>query len=241
MLGFPDQALTHSERSLRIGRETVQANSQANAYVWAAIHHQFRRESEKVRELAEALGALATEQGLRFWIAVAAIQHGWAIADQGRFDEGIEKMHSGIAGFRSTGARLMLTFNLGLMAEQYGKVARPQEGLSVLNEAFALPGNEERFWDAELYRLKGDLLLMDGAAAADVEQCFHHSIAIAKHQKARLLELRAVTSLSRLLATQNKRDQAHSLLSGVLVTLTEGFETIDVREATSLLEELAGD
>jgi tetratricopeptide (TPR) repeat protein len=239
LLGYPDQALMHSEKSLRLGRETPQANSQANAFVWAAIQHQFRRENEKVRELAEALASLATEQGLRFWLAGASIQHGWAIADQGRFDEGIEKMRRGIAGFRSAGAEILLTFNLGLMAELYGKIGRPREGLMTLNEAFTLPGNEETFWQAELYRLKGELLLMQDGAAAEVEECFDRSISIVQQQKARSLELRAAMSMSRLWTKQGKPAEAHALLSATLASFTEGFETADLREARALLEDLA--
>ncbi len=126
------------------------------------------------------------------------------------------------------------------MAEALGQVGQAEDGLDLLDEALAfIDKTSERFWEAEVYRLKGELLLMRSAknrAAADA--AFNQAIAIARRQEAKVLELRATTSLARLWGERNKRAQAQTLLAPVYGWFTEGFDTADLKEAKVLLDEL---
>ena len=129
---------------------------------------------------------------------------------------------------------------LVLLAEAYGKVGQIEKGLSVLAEALTMVNkNGERWWEAELYRLKGELLL---ALATDnrleAETCFHQALHVAHHQQAKSLELRAAMSLARLWQRQDKHVEAQQLLTEVYGWFTEGFDTVDLQEAKALLEEL---
>ena len=122
--------------------------------------HQFRREGQAVQGRAEALIALSTEQGFPHWLASGTILRGWALAVQGQGEEGIAQMRQGLDAFRATGAELSQSYFLALLAEAYGKVGQAEEGLTVLAEALAtVEKTGERFYEAELYRLNGELTL----------------------------------------------------------------------------------
>src|SRR5262249_3859732 len=130
---------------------------------------------------------------------------------------------------------------LGLLAEALSRARRADEGLGVVAEALAeVTRTGERFYEAELYRLKGELLLMrdlpDGSAA---ETCFHQAIAVARLQSAKSWELRAVLSLSRLYHKQGKKEEARRMLAEIYGWFTEGFDTEDLREAKALLQEVS--
>jgi predicted ATPase len=158
---------------------------------------------------------------------------------QGEVAEGIEAMRRGIDAFRFTGAEIHLTYHLCLLAEAYGKAGQPGEGLAVLAGAQALvEKNEERFWEADLYRLKGELLRNAGGAASGVEACFHQAIETAHRQQAKSLELRAAMSLARLWQQQGKTAEARQVLAGIYGWFTEGFDTADLQEAKAMLSEL---
>ena len=240
LLGYPDVALRHSQEALRLGREVSHANSQGYALYCAGMLHQFRGESQPVHELAESLIALATEQGLAMWLGAGMTRRGWMMVQQGRSSEGIEEMRRGIDAAQSVRAQLYRPFNLCLLAEAWGKAGRPAEGLAVLADVQALiEESEERYWEAELHRLRGELLLMQGAPLSEVEQCFHRAIEIARRQQAKSLELRAAMSLSRLWRQQGKRAEARDMLAEIYGWFTEGFDTADLREAKALLDELS--
>ena len=171
-------------------------------------------------------------------------------------------IRQGLATDQAVGAGIFQSYYLALLAETYKKVGQVDEGLSVLEEALAvIDTTDERFYGAELYRLKGELRLhksrvgiahqegtvaeagtVGGAhptAEADAEACFHKAIEVAQRQQAKSLELRATTSLARLWLQQGKRSEAHKLLSEIYNWFTEGFDTKDLQEAKALLEELA--
>jgi len=183
------------------------------------------------------------------------VLRGWALAEQGHGEEGIAQMRQGIAAYRHTGAELNLPCWLVLLAEAYGKIGKPEEGLSTLAEAVALvEKNEERYYEAELYRLKGQLTLqqfnVQGSKfkvttpqpqeEAEAEACFHKAIEIAQRQRAKSLELRAVMSLARLWQQQGKKKEARRMLAEIYGWFTEGFDTKDLQEAKALLEGLEG-
>jgi predicted ATPase len=219
--------------------------------------HQFRREWLAVQERAEAVIALSSEQGFALILAWGTIMRGWVLAEQGQEEEGIAQMRRGLAACRATGAEVMRPNNLALLAEAYGKVGQVEEGLQVLGEALdAVDKSGERFCEAELYRLRGELMLAQSKVQSlkskvtdprsltpdpqtEAEACFHKAIEIARKQQAKSLELRAATSLARLWQQQGKEKEAHDPLAEVYGWFTEGFDTADLKDAKALLEELS--
>jgi predicted ATPase len=192
--------------------------------------------------LAKEALALSAEQGFPFWLALGNILHGWALTEQGQVREGSAQMQQGLAAYQATGAAAWRTYFLSLLVEAYGKNGRAEEGFTVLAEAFALvEKNDERCWEAELYRLKGELMLQSAEgveqSAAEVQTCFQRALEIARRQKAKSLELRAAMSLGRLWQRQNKKTEARHLLSEVYNWFTEGFDTPDLKEAKARLEQ----
>jgi predicted ATPase len=240
-LGYPDQALQRIHEALTLGQELAHPHSLAIALHFAAQLHQLRREGQAARERAELEIARAGEQGSAQWLARGTILRGWALAWQGQGAEGLAQMCQGLSACRATGTEMNRTYFLALLAEGYRGTAEVQEGLSVLAEALAAAHNRgERYCEAELHRLKGELLLVQSTDQhAEAEACFHQALAIARRQQARSLELRAAMSLGRLWQQQGKRMEAHALLAPIYGWFTEGFDTADLQEARALLEALA--
>jgi tetratricopeptide (TPR) repeat protein/energy-coupling factor transporter ATP-binding protein EcfA2 len=239
LLGHPDRALRHAEESLRLGRDVPQYNSRANALVWAGIHFQFRRDPARLKEVATELVTLASEQGLKFWLAVGAYQLGAALVSEGQADAGLEKMRTGIAGYRAAGANVLQTFNLCALAAAYGEAARPDDGLSALDEAVTLiSAHGERFWEAECCRLRGELMLMRGDDGRAAQFHLEQAMTIAQAQGAKSLELRSAVSLGREWKRQGLRAEARELLAPVYGSFAEGLDTADLRDARQLLAAL---
>ncbi|MEK7715558.1 MAG: hypothetical protein AAB387_08925, partial [candidate division NC10 bacterium] len=169
------------------------------------------------------------------------ILRGWALVEEGLATEGIAEMRDGLGVYRSTGTRWMEPYFLALLAEAYGTAGQPQEGLRVMAEALDVMGEtRECAWEAELHRIEGELLLESGSphARQDAEERFRRAIDTARQQEARSWELRAAMSLGRLWQGQGKRDAARQLLTQVYDWFTEGFDTVDVRAANTMLREL---
>jgi predicted ATPase len=245
-LGYPDQALRKIHEALALAQELSHPYSQAYALAHAAQLHQARREGSQTQERAEATITVSTEQGFPYWLTWGTIMRGWALVGQGQREEGIAQIHQGLAADRATGAELARPYHLALLAEAYGKGGQVEEGVHELVEALAIVDKAgERLWEAELYRLKGQLTLaqsrVQGLASSvqkDAEACFQKAIEVACQQSAKSLELRAVMSLSRLWQQQGKLEEARKLLAEIYDWFTEGFDTVDLQEAKGLLEEL---
>jgi TOMM system kinase/cyclase fusion protein len=240
-LGYPDQALSSSHDALTLAQGSAHPHILANALGYAVRSHQLRRDVQATRACAEAEMGLAREHGFVFLLAEATFFRGWALAVQGQEEEGIAQMRQGLAAWRATGAKIGRTSYLALLAEAHEKVGQAEEGLSALAEALALVDHSgERWWEAELYRLKGELLLqLSSDNQAEAEACCHQSLDIARQQQAKSWELRAATSLARLWQQQGKRQEAHDLLASVYHWFTEGFDTADLRDAKALLDALS--
>jgi predicted ATPase len=240
LLGYPDQALESISEALTLARELVHPYSLAYALMWAAVVHQFRRERRAAQERAEELLALAREQGFAHWLAAGTIWQGWGLSEQGQGTEGIAQIHQGVAGWRACGVELWRPYFLALLAEAYGNGGQAEEGLHVLGEALAaVEKTGERFYEAELYGLKGELLLRRVVPdEQQAETSFYQALDIARSQQAKSLELRAALRLSRLWQQQGKCAAAYELLAEVYNWFTEGFDTADLQEAKALLEEL---
>jgi predicted ATPase len=260
LLGYPDQALKRSQQALTIAQQQPHPFSLAYALCFSAECHRLRREEQTTQERAEAAIRLSVEQGFPLWRAGATIYKGWALAEQGQYKEGISLMREGIATWQATGAEVARPAWLAQLAEGYGQAGQVAEGLSTITEGLnATNTREERWWEAELYRLQGELMLQQESQNAKVktrkskvpkhkaqsrgpqseaEACFLKAIAIAQRQQAKSLELRATVSLARLWQRQEKLAEARQVLSKVYNWFTEGFDTTDLREAKALLDEL---
>jgi predicted ATPase len=213
----------------------------AHAQLFISMLHHFRREGPESRELAEALVVLAAGQGLPTYWAVGSALRGWALAEEGHAEEGIAQIRQGLAAW-ATSARFFWRINcLPLLATAYGRGGKAQEGLAVLAEVLRMV--EEggfRFYQPEMYRLQGELLLANTPAEqAAAESCFHQAIASARRQSAKSWELRAIMSLSRLYQQQGKTEEARQMLAEIYSWFTEGFDTVDLWEAKALLQEVS--
>jgi predicted ATPase/DNA-binding winged helix-turn-helix (wHTH) protein len=239
-LGQPDQALERIEDVIALARELSEPHGLAHAYFFAAVLHQLRREDRMALECADAAIAVSVEHGLALYQAMATVTRGWALIGQGRLEEAIGQIRQGLDAHQATGTELLRPHFLGLLAEALGTARQAEEGLRVLEEALAMADRTgDRYYQAELYRLKGELLLMRSSAGSSVmavEDCFHQSIEIARQQKAKSLELRAVISLARLRQSQGRQEEALRLLVPIHDEFTEGFDTSDLREAQELRE-----
>jgi predicted ATPase len=241
MLGYPDQALTRGHELLTYAQELSHPYSLSRALLHAAMLHRLRREWSIAQERTEAALAITTEQGLEQSIGMLTLDRGAVLAAQGQGEAGIAQMHQGLAAIRATGQRLSLSAHLARLAEACGHSGQAEEGLRLLAEALVHVDHAgERYYEAEVYRLKGELLRRQ--AVPDVPQaeaCFQQVLTIARRQQARFWELRAATSLARLWRQQGKRIEAYDLLAPVYGWFTEGFDTADLQDAKALLEELA--
>jgi predicted ATPase len=242
-LGYPDQALARNQEAVTLAQQVAHPFSLSLAWCWTAVFHQHCREKRCTQEHAEALIRLATDQGFPYWMAFGSMLRGWALAQQGRPKEGIEQMHQSLTAWRATGAETIRPYWLAILAEAYGTLGEPGAGLTALAEALTLVDSTgERLYEAELYRLKGALLLQQSLDnQAEAESCFAQAIAIAQNQQAKSLELRAATTLARLWQQQGKRQEAHDLLAPIYNWFTEGFDTADLKDAKALLEELGAE
>ena len=241
MLGYPDQALEKIRDSLTLAEKLRHPYSLVAALNWSALFHQFRNERQIVRHQVDRVIAIASENGFAQRLAWGAILRGWALTESGQAAEGLEQIHRGLAASRATGQEGWRPYNLALLAEAYGASGHDDDALRTMNEALALvEATEERFWEAELHRLKGAFLLwpplLDARQAA---ACFQRALDTARRQQARSLELRAAMSLARLWQSQGKRQAAYDLLAPVYAWFTEGFNTADLRNARMLLDQLS--
>ena len=241
LLGYPEQALARLHEALALAHELPHPYSLAHARCWAAYVYQFRWDVPAVHEQAEAAVALSIEQGFPFWAAAGTILRGWALAMQGQGEAGMAQVRQGIAAYRATGAPLLVPYYCTLLADVSAHLGHPEDGLQALAEAHTLvEQHEERWWEAEVCRLRGVLLLRQpGTSQAEAEAWLQRALDVARRQEAKSLELRAAMSLSRLWQQQGKRAEARALLAPIYGWFTEGFDTADLQEARALLEALA--
>jgi predicted ATPase len=244
--------------AVTLARESSDPQGLAQALFFAAVVHQLRREKERAQENAEAAIAVCRERGLVLYQAMATASRGWALVMQDQYEEGVEQLGAGLTDHRLTGAEVLLPHFLGLLAEAFGKTHQVVQGLRIVDEALGVvQRNGDVYYEAELFRLKGELLLAQTTdksrtktrskakinrrpAVAEAETYFQNSISIAREQKAKSWELRSATSLARLYQQENKLEEARNVLAQVYHSFTEGFDTTDLREAKALLNTLDG-
>jgi predicted ATPase len=241
-LGYPAQALARVHEALTLAHALSHPFSLAFARCFAAFVAQFCRDVPAVQAHAEATVALSTEQGFTQWAVQGMILRRWALAMQGQGEEEIAQVRQGIAAYRATGAVVFVPYFYTRLAEVSAHLDHVEDGLQALVEAHILvEQQEERWWEAEVYRLRGVLLLKHSVTPqAEAETWLRQALDVARRQEAKSLELRAAMSLARLWQQQGKRAEAYALLAPVYGWFTEGFDTADLQEAKVWLEELGG-
>jgi predicted ATPase len=238
-LGYPDQALKRLNEALTLAQALSHPQSLAWTAAFVGVLRQYRREARAAQEAADGAMELSAERGFTDFLARAAALRGWAMAEQGRNEQGIALIQEGLAGARATGSELYRPY---FQAEACLEAGRLDDGLSALTEALAAADEHEiRHYEAEMHRLKGELLLRrDDSNAIESQRCFERAIEIARRQSGKSFELRATTSLARLLDKRGRREEARAMLAEIYGWFTEGFDTRDLREAKALLDALAG-
>jgi len=238
-LGYPDQALKRSQETLELGRKLAHPFSLADAICYAGcLFHSMRRDAEELAKEAEALMQTADKGSVAGWLPIGMRFHDEALVLQGKIEANTELIHKGIAGMRSEEIAIYFSGTFATLAEKQLESGLLDDARVNLDEAFAfVDETEERYWEAELFRLKGEFILQDGQISG-AEACLLRAIDIAQKQSAKSLELRAAMSLSQLWGNHGKRAKAKKLLEEVYNWFTEGFDTPDLIEAKTLLEEL---
>lgn len=238
-LGYPDQALKRSQEALTLAKELDHPYSLADVLCYAGcLFNAMRRDAESYYEYAEELKRLASDK-VQGWLMEGIWRRGDALAMLGHLEDGIAQMRAGLALQQSQVERCYRSACLCSLAEAQAKAGRPEEGLSTLAEAFAfVEETDERNWEAELYRLQGELMLAQGDEA-EAEASLLKAIEVARRQQAKSWELRAVMTLSRLWQRQGKEAEAQHILAKIYNWFTEGFDTVDLKEAKVLLGSLS--
>ena len=241
LLGYPGQATTSSLAALTLAQQLAHPLSLRLALYWAAVLHHLRREAPLTQARAEDAMTIATDQRLPQQYAETAPLRGWALGVCEQGEEGRAQIQQGLAAAQAIGASGLRPYHLSLLAEVFAKARQATEGLEALAEAISTISNSRaHWWKAELYRLKGELLLLHSTAQPEeAEACFQQALDIARRQQAKSLELRAAVSLARLWRRQGKATAARDLLAPIYGWFTEGFDTADLLEANTLLRELS--
>jgi class 3 adenylate cyclase/predicted ATPase len=240
-LGYPDEALKKCQEALDFAGSLSHPLTVATATFFSAWLHCSRRDASATQAQAEANVNLSTEHGFPFFRTLGTALLGWALCHQGQTGKGIEQLLEGLSSYRATGGRQWLPCGYAQLAEACWKGGQIEDGLSATDEALALVEKTgERWWETEIYRLKGHLLLVQSPDhEAEAEKYFRQAIEIARERKTKSLELKAAMSLSRLLHDQGTREAARDALAEVYGWFTEGFDTPYLEEAKALLEELS--
>ena len=240
-LGYPDQALGKAYEAIALAQQLPHPPSQAFALDCAVECHLFRREGATALELNEEALRVAQEQESVMYVGMATALQGRTLVELGQADEGTEHMRRASDILRSIGMAMVPKVWLAAsQVEGYLKAGRIEEGLSLAEEALNdVAATGFHFLEAELYRLKGELLLRQSREHPQAGACFQTALGVARDQKAKSLELRAATSLARLWQRQGKQTEARALLAPVYDWFTEGFDTADLKDAKALLDQLS--
>jgi predicted ATPase len=237
-LGCPDQALAQSKAAIAEARTLAHAPSLAVTLALGAILLSLVGDLAALDEWSDQLVAVTTEQGFPVWHSLGIIYRGWVKVNNGEVAEGMSLLGSGSEAYRATGAETMVPHHFALLARACAIAGQVDEAVTLLDDALRIAGRTGERWLApELYSHKGRLLLRRGHFEA-AEELYRKALGIAQEQGAKLWELRAAVSLSRLWRDQGKRADAHDLLAPVYGWFTEGFDTPDLKEARALLDEL---
>ena len=241
-LGSADDALALNQEALDLARSLDHPFS-----LEYALHHtgwlsQHCRLGTETQEAGDEEMRIATEQGFPFWHASGALYSAAGILLRGRLDQGLPLLQTGLDAYRATGARLGLTYYFSLLGEAFTKADRFADARGAFEEALAfVEENDERFQEAELYRLLGELSLSEAEDEASAEDYFRRSLETAREQQSRAWELRATLSLARLWRRQGRSHEAFTVLNTAFCVFTQGHNTPDLVDAAALLKDLGNE
>ena len=241
LLGYPDTALADADRAVKNARDIGQAATLMFTLVHACLANLLCGKCDAVNALVDELFAIADEKSSLFWKTGGMLLRGFAFALNGRASEAVQTITSGIAAWRATGSTLWLSLYFSQLASAYADLGQLEEAWRCIGEAIStIATTKERWFEAEVNRIAGEIALMSTEPdAAKAEAHFERALAVAHQQQAKSWELRAAMSMARLWRDQGKPQQARKLLAPVYGWFTEGFDTLDLKEAKALLEELA--
>jgi tetratricopeptide (TPR) repeat protein len=242
LAGYPDQALERSREALAVADKMSHGYVSAVTRLFCGYFCVNCRRVQDALDHADSTIAPAVEYGFSTILPQMLILRGWALVHLGKFEEGFALINDGMAiqpPIVAVGLRMILS---QYRADACLHARRPEEGLRAISKGLQmLEGGGPHSEEAELYRLKGELLLLQNAEAqTEAESCFRQAVEIARSQQAKSWELRATMSLARLLRETNRRDEARTMLVEIYGWFSEGFDTADLKEAKVLLDELAG-
>jgi predicted ATPase len=235
--GYPEQAIAKQKMALELARDVNHPYSLGLATVYAAILYQLMRRWPECQAQAEEASQLANQGHFSLWRAASEMLHGVAIAFQGLVEEGLVEISQGLVGFGATGTQLSLPKYRAELAEVYLLAGRHEDGLNALEES--LSSGEHAWWLPEQHRIRAELLLLEPGNEAKAEASLRQALDLARSQKSKSLQLRAATSLARLLGKQGRAAKGRELLAESYARFTEGFDTPDLQQARGLLKELA--
>ncbi len=240
LLGYPEAALADADRALSGAREFGQAATLMNTLAYQGMTLVFCRNDAAVNAIADELIALADEKGSLYWKAVGMVFEGCALALTGKASDTVHIFTSGITAFWSTGATVFVPLFLSYLARAHADIGQFDDAWRCIGEALtAVETTKERWCEAEINRMAGEIALKAPERnAAKAEAYFESALAVARKQQAKSWELRAATSMARLWRDQGKRIEARDLLAPVYGWFTEGFDTLDLKEAKALLDDL---
>jgi predicted ATPase/class 3 adenylate cyclase len=240
LLGYPDQALERSRAALALAESLSHPYSIVFARCWGAWLHQYRREAELTWQQTEAALAIAQERGFTLLEPLLTILQGWSLAARRQPETGLAQIQQGLNDYEATGAAVGQLHLLAMLAEVQGQLGQFEAGLATLAEAIRLvPDKGERFTEAELVRLKGELLRRQAATSGptpEAESCFRQALHLAQARQSPALALRAALSLARYYGQTGRQPEARQLLAPIYHSFSQGFETTDLQEAKALLE-----
>ena len=240
LLGYPEAALRDADDALKMAREIGQAATLMYALYHVTIPYTLCGNYAAAAALAQELVVVAEDKGSPFWKAYGMMNQGGVLALTGRASDAIEMLISGIAAHRTTGATIWMPFFLPHLARAHAELGQFEEAWRCIGEAMtAAETTKEKWCEAEIHRTAGEIALMSPEPdAAKAQAYFERALSVARAQQAKSWELRAAMSMARLWRDQGKRDEAHDLLAPVYGWFTEGFDTLDLKEAKALLGEL---
>ena len=239
--GAPEQSLACQRQAAQFAEATGMPFQIVSAAGWSLFLGILRRDADTTLESAEAVLALAREHGFPFWEFHASYCRGILLVGKGRFEEGLALARAGVADIDRLNAGLSRVRLHAMTAQALGKAGEPGQGLILLRQAHSfIAGSGEQWWAPELRRIEGELVLQSkGGDAGEAEQSFRKALEIAGAGGLHLFELRAATSLARLLHARKRTDEARATLAPALGKFTEGFGLRDLVEARVLLDQLA--
>jgi predicted ATPase len=242
LLGYPDQAMQRANEAVKLSHDRTHPMSVSLACMVTGMTHRWRGETVASLRQAEALLVVSQEHDLAAFVGGGHLLAGWVRAEQGKEVEGVTQMRQGLQLLADKQA-LSLPCWMSLLIDTYWRTGQGAEGLALVEEALGLVNRtEERYYEAELHRLQGELLLQRSPHEPSAgEVAFAKALEVAREQEAKSLELRAAMSLARLWRQQGKTPEARALLAPVYEWFTEGFATADLQDAKALLSALTGE